>query len=184
MPIKTTRVRWFSRFPKSLAAAMLLFAALETSAPAFAQEKSEKTFAERAKEYREKIVASMESTAKAAGDEYHKLRSEATKATGPARGKVAAEMETLSMKWSAAREKLEASLDAHMHSVGEEIKMLEEKAAKATGSAREQTSTEREKIREEWNLAHEKMSAVFSSNMKCQRALKTSQRGALENQPL
>ena len=134
MSTKTTRLHWFSQFPKSLAVAMLSFAALGTSAPAFAQEKSEKTFAERASEYRDKIVASMESTAKAAGDEYHKLRSEATKATGPTRDKLAAEMETLSMKWAAAREKLAASLETHMHSVGEEIKVLEEKAAKATGS--------------------------------------------------
>ena len=83
MSTKTTRLRWFSRFLKSLAVATLSFAALGTSAPAFAQEKSEQTFAERAREYRDKIVASMESTAKAAGDEYHKLRSEATKASRP-----------------------------------------------------------------------------------------------------
>ena len=41
MSTKTTRLHWFSQFPKSLAVAMLSFAALGTSAPAFAQEKSE-----------------------------------------------------------------------------------------------------------------------------------------------
>ena len=136
MSTKTTRVRWFSRFPKSLVLATLSFAALGTSTTAFAQEKLEKTFAERAREYRDKIVASMESTAKAAGDEFSKLRSEATKATGPAREKLTADLEALSKKWAAAREKLAVSLDTHMHSIGEDIKRLEEKAAKATGSAR------------------------------------------------
>ena len=41
MSTRTTRVQWFSGFPKFLAVATLSFAALGTSAPAFGQEKSE-----------------------------------------------------------------------------------------------------------------------------------------------
>src|ERR1700761_3910014 len=52
------------------------------AATSFAQE-PEKTFAERAKEYWGKVVSGMESGAKAAGDEYHKLKTEAAEATGP-----------------------------------------------------------------------------------------------------
>jgi hypothetical protein len=166
MSTTTTTVRWFSRFPKALAAVTLLFAALGSFAQSFAQEK---TFAERAKEYRDKIVASMESTAKAAGDEFSKLKSESTEATGPAREKLAAKMETASKKWAAAREKLATSLDAHMRSVRDQLKTLEEKAPKTTGSAREQTSAEIEKLRGEWHVAREKMSAALSSNMKAAR---------------
>ena len=85
------------------------------------------------------------------------------------REKLAAEMEAHSKKWAAAREKLAASLDTHMHSVGEDLKKLEEKAAKATGSAREQTAGEMEKLRGEWNLTREKIGTALSSNMKAAR---------------
>ena len=105
MSTKTTRVHWYSRFPKFLAVATLSCAALGTSAPPSAQEKSEQTFAERARAYRDKIVASMESTAKAAGDEYHKLRSEATKATGSAREKMSAALDLRAQSDELAKEK-------------------------------------------------------------------------------
>jgi hypothetical protein len=166
MTTNPTRVRRFSRGRKVSAPLTLSFAVLVISTPSFAQEK---TLAERAKEYRDKIVASMEATAKAAGDEYSKLKSEASKAAGPAREKLATEMEALSKKWSEAREKLAGSLDTHTHSLGDDLKKLEEKAAKATGSAREQTTGEIEKLRGEWHVAREKLSAAFSTNMKAAR---------------
>jgi hypothetical protein len=147
----------------------LSFSAPGAFAPVLAQETSGKTFVERARESRDKIVASMESAARAAGDEYSRLRSETARAKGPAREKLAAEMEALSKKWAAAREKLTASLDAHTQSVGDSIKKLEEKAARATGSTREQTGSEMDKLREEWHAAREKLGAALSSNTKAAR---------------
>jgi hypothetical protein len=138
------------------------------AANAVAQE-PEKTFSERAKEYWEKAVAGMESGAKSAGDEYHKLKAEAAEATGPAREKIAEKMEAASKKWAAAREKLTASLERHAHSVHDEIKALEEKADKASGPAREKLVAEKEKLHEHWVAAREKMSAAYSSNMKSAR---------------
>jgi ElaB/YqjD/DUF883 family membrane-anchored ribosome-binding protein len=126
----------------------------------------EKTFSERAKEYWEKVVSGLESGAKSAGDEYHKLKAEAATATGPAREKLAAEMEVLGKKWAAAREKLATSLEHHAHEVHDEIKALQEKAAKASGPAREKLAAEEEKLREHWHAAREKVSAALSSNMK------------------
>src|SRR5258708_3856532 len=166
MTTETTRVRRFSRFPKSLAIMALSVAGLVTSAGAFAQEETGKTFLERAKEYRDKIVAGMESTAKASGEEYRKLKAEAATATGPAREKMADKMETLGKKWAAAREKLADGLDAHVHSVGDEMKKLQEKAAAAKGPAREKLDAEMEKLRGEWNVTREKISAAHASNMK------------------
>lgn len=137
--------------------------ALGSSASAPAQEK---TFSERAREYWERVVAGLESGAKSAGDEYHKLKSEAATATGPARARMAAEMEAAGKKWAAAREKLAASLERHAHEVHDEIKALEEKASKASGPAREKMSAEAETLRKHWNAAREKVGAAFSANMK------------------
>jgi hypothetical protein len=167
MSTKTTPVRRFSWFSKSLGLAALALAALGISAPALAQ--AEKTFAERAKEYRDKIVASMEASARAAGDEFTKLKSDAAKATGATREKLAAELEAHSTKWAAAREKLSASLDSHLRSIGDELKALEEKAGKATGSARDQTAVEMEKLRGEWAAAREQFRGSLTSNMKAAR---------------
>jgi hypothetical protein len=126
----------------------------------------ERTFSERVKEYWEKAIAAMESGAKSAGDEYHKLKAEAATATGPARAKLAEEMEVASRKWSAAREKLSASLERHAHEVHDEIQALEQKAATASGPAREKLSAEAETLRKHWNSAREKVGAAFSTNMK------------------
>ena len=155
--------RGLSMASRSWGGLILAGLALGIATPASAQEK---TFSERAKEYWEKVVAGMESGAKSAGDEYHKLKAEAATATGPARAKMAAEMEAAGKKWAAAREKLSASLEHHAHSVHEEIKALEEKTATATGPARAKMAAEAEALRKHWNVAREKVSAAFSSNMK------------------
>jgi ElaB/YqjD/DUF883 family membrane-anchored ribosome-binding protein len=144
-------------------AAIVAGLALGISTSATAQER---TFSERAKEYWEKVVAGLESGAKSAGDEYHRLKSEAATATGPARAKMAAEMEAAGKKWAAAREKLATSLDHHAHAVHDEIKSLEEKASTATGPARAKMAAEAETLRKHLNAAREKVSAAFSSNMK------------------
>ena len=118
----------------------LVFAALAmvspaVTAPVVAQETAEKTIGERLKEYWEKMVAKMESGARAAGDEYHKVKDEAARASGPAREKLSAKMEVLSKKWAAAREKVATTVELRMHSLGEEYEALEKKASKATGPA-------------------------------------------------
>ena len=108
----------------------------------------------------------MESGAKSAGDEYHKLKTEAAAATGPARAKMAEKMEAAGKKWAAAREKLSASLERHAHEVHDEVKVLEEKAARASGPAREKVAAEAESLRKHWHAAREKVSASLSANMK------------------
>ena len=120
------------------------------TAPVAAQDAADETVGERLKEYWAKAIAKMESGAKATGDEYHKVKEEAAKASGPAREKLAAEMEVLSKKWAIAREKLATTVELQMHSLGEDYKSLEEKAAKATGPAREKMDAKMEKLHEEW----------------------------------
>ena len=144
---------------------IVVVVALGGAATAAAQE-PEKTFAERAKEYWEKVVSGMESGAKSAGDEYHKLKAEAAEATGPAREKLGAKMEAASKKWASAREKLSTGLEKHAHAVREEIKGLEEKAEKKSGPAREKLVAEKEKLHEHWVAAREKIGAAYTSNMK------------------
>jgi hypothetical protein len=154
---------------RSRAATRLAFATLAiglVGTAVVAQDPSDKTFLERAKEYWSKVVSGMESTAKTAGDEYGKLKSEAAKATGPARAKLHAEMEAQGKKWAAAREKLVASIETHSQSVGDEIKKLEAKSANASGSAREKLHAESEKLHEELGIAREKLHAALAANMK------------------
>lgn len=155
--------RGFAMRSRSWAVAIVAGLTLGGSATAVAQEK---TFSERAKEYWEKVVAGMESGAKSAGDEYHKLKAEAAEATGPAREKMAEKMEAAGKKWAAAREKLATSLERHAHSVHDEIKALEEKTEKAAGPAREKLAAERDRLHEHWVVAREKIGAALSSNMK------------------
>jgi len=112
------------------------------------------------------VVSGMESGAKSAGDEYHKLKAEAAEATGPARAKMAEKMEAAGKKWAAAREKLAASLERHAHEVHDEIQALEEKTKTASGPARARMAAEAETLRKHWNAAREKVSAAFSSNLK------------------
>jgi hypothetical protein len=148
---------------RSLVALVAAGLALACTTPAAAQEK---TFTERAKEYWEKVLTALESGAKSAGDEYHKLKAEAATASGPAREKLAKEMEVAREKWAAAREKLTASLEHHAHAANEELKALEAKASTASGSAREKWDAEAEVLRKHWEKAREKVSTAFSSNMK------------------
>ncbi len=149
--------------PRTWCVAIVAGLALGISASASAQEK---TFSERAREYWEKAIAGMESGAKSAGDEYHKLKAEAATATGPAREKMAAEMEVVGKKWAAAREKLATSLERHAHSVHDEIQALEEKTSKASGPAREKLAAEAESLREHWHDAREKVRGALHTNMK------------------
>jgi uncharacterized protein YicC (UPF0701 family) len=134
-----------------------------------AQEPAGKTAAEHIKEYWEKLIAGLESAARATGEEYHKLKDEAARASGPAREKMAAKMEALSKKWAAARARLAAGLETRMHSLGEEAAALEEKAARSSGPAREKMAAELEKLHGQWNAARAKMEAALSSNLKSSR---------------
>jgi polyhydroxyalkanoate synthesis regulator phasin len=154
---------------RTLVFAALAMVALGVTAPVVAQEPTEKTFSKRLSEYWDKVVAKMESSAKTARDEYHKLKDEAAKASGPAREKMAAEMEDFSKKWAVAREKFATTLELRMNSLGEEFKELEEKAAKASGPAREKMAAEMEKLHEEWIAARAKTEATLSSNLKSSR---------------
>jgi uncharacterized protein YicC (UPF0701 family) len=91
----------------------------------------------------------------------------------------------LSKKWARAREKLAHSVESRMNSLGEEVKVLEEKTGKATGSAREKLAVEREKLHEEWQAARAKMEATLSANLNSSRDeiehLKEHLSGANEN---
>ena len=136
MSVKTLIVPRFSFGRQSLVFATLAIVACGVTAPVVAQETAEKTVGERLKDYWDKLIAKMESSSKAAGDEYHKLKDEAAKESGPAREKLAAEMERISKKWAIAREKLATSIELRMNSLHEDIHELEEKADKATGPAR------------------------------------------------
>lgn len=164
-----TRVLRSSRSRKTFAGAALMLAALGTRATILAQEEPTKTFVERAREYRDKIITHLESTSKAAAEEYGTVRAKIGEATGASREKLAARMEALGKKWAAAREKLTASLDAHARSVGEEIKRLEAKAAEASGTARDRSAVEIDRLRTEWTVTREKLNAALSSNMKAAR---------------
>jgi hypothetical protein len=170
MSVKAPIVKWLSCGREYLLLPALAMVFLGAPALVVAQETTEKkTVSEHIKEYWDKLLAKMESGAKAAGDEYHKVREEAAKASGPAREKMAAEMEALSRKWAIAREKLATSVELHMHSLGDEIKTLEEKADKSSGPAREKMAAEMHKLHEHWTAARAKMEATLSSNLKSSR---------------
>lgn len=154
---------------RSLVLATLALACWGATPPAAAQEPPPKTIGEHLQEYWEKLVARMESSARAAGEEYHKLKEEAAQASGPAREKMAAKMEGLSKKWAAARERLAAGVELRMHSLGEETRELEQKASKASGPAHEKMAAELEKLHEHWSAARAKLEATLSSNMKSSR---------------
>jgi uncharacterized protein YicC (UPF0701 family) len=134
-----------------------------------AQQGSGEGVIEHLHEYWEKVLARLDSAAKSAGDEYHKLKDKAAQASGPSREKLAEEMETLSKKWAIAREKLATSLELHMNSLGDELKSLEEKAAAATGAEREKMGPRLEKLRDRWNAARTKLEATLSANLKSSR---------------
>ncbi len=138
MSTTTLVAKWFAFHRRSLLLAALATFCLGGATRVVAQEATEKkTIGEHLKEYWDKLVAKMESSARAAGDEYHKAKEEAARASGPAREKLAAHMESLSKKWAIAREKLATTTELRMHSLGEELKVLEDKADKASGPARE-----------------------------------------------
>ncbi len=154
---------------QALVFAILATISLGATATAPGQEADEKKVGERVKEFWGKMVAKMEAGSKSAGDEYHKLKDEAASASGPAREKLAAEMEVASRKWAAAREKLATSVELRMHAIGEEYKALEEKAGKASGPARAKMADELDKLGVEWHEARAKMEATLSSNLKWSR---------------
>jgi hypothetical protein len=170
MSVKTPIVKWLStgRGPVRLAVLAMVFLGLP--ALVVAQETTEKkSISEHLKEYWDKVLAKMESGARAAGDEYHKVKEEAAKASGPAREKLTAEMEALSRKWAIAREKLATSVEVRMQTLGEEAKALQEKADKASGPARAKLAAEAHKLHEEWNAARAKLEGTLSSNLKTSR---------------
>src|SRR5262249_5612224 len=165
-----TRVGERSTFGRrSLALAALALACWGAKPAVAAQEPSGKTAAEHIKEYWEKLIAGMESAARATGEEYHKLKDEAARASGPAREKAVEKMEALSKKWAAARAKVAAGIETRMHSLGEEAAELEDKAARASGPAREKMAAELEKLHGQWNAARAKMEVTLSSNLKSSR---------------
>jgi uncharacterized protein YicC (UPF0701 family) len=167
--METRSVNHLSFGRRSLVFATLALASLGMTAPVAAQETEGKTVSQHLKEYWDKLIAKTESSARAAGEEYHKLKDEAARASGPAREKLVAEMDALSKKWAIAREKLATSIELRMHSLGEEVKALEEKADKASGPAREKMSAELKKLHEEWTAARAKMEATLSSNLQSSR---------------
>ncbi len=169
MSTKTPIVKWLSSGCGSLVVAALAMISSGVTAPVVAQEAAEKTFSQRVKEQWDKLVAKMESASRSAGDEYHKLKDEAARASGPAREKLVAEMDVLSKKWAIAREKLATTLELHMHTLGEEVKDFEEKASKASGPAREKMAEEGHKLHERWLAARAKMEATLSANLKSSR---------------
>jgi uncharacterized protein YicC (UPF0701 family) len=169
MSMRIPIVKWLSFDRRFLVFATLAMVSLGLSGPVVAQESPEKSVSEHIKDYWDKIIATTESSAKAAGDEYHKLKDEAAKASGPAREKMAAEMEVLSKKWAIAREKLATSIELRTHALSEEVKTLEEKAGKASGRARARLDEELKKAQTEWTAARAKMEATLSSNLKSSR---------------
>jgi hypothetical protein len=169
MSKSTLIVERFAFGRQALVLATLAMVSLGVAAPVVAQETAEKTVGERLNQYWEKIIARMESGANAAGNEYHKLKDEAAKASGPARAKMSAEMEVISKKWAVAREKLATTVELRMRSLGEEYETLEEKANKATGPARAKMAAELEKLHQEWSAARAKMEATLSSNLESSR---------------
>ncbi|MGP0066785.1 MAG: hypothetical protein ACLQGP_24740 [Isosphaeraceae bacterium] len=169
MSVKTLIAPRFSPGRLSLLFATLAIVTSGMTAPLVAQETAEKTVSERVKEYWEKLTAKMESGAKAAGDEYHKLKDAAAKESGPAREKMATQMEHLSKKWAIAREKLATSVELHMNSLHDELQELKEKADKSTGPAREKMAAEMEKLHEQWTAARAKTEATLSANLHSSR---------------
>jgi polyhydroxyalkanoate synthesis regulator phasin len=169
MSVKTLIGPWPSFGRRSLVFATLAIATSGLATHVVAQEPAAKSVGERIKESWEKLIAKMEASAKAAGDEYHKLKDEAAKESGPARAKLAAEMEHISKKWAIAREKLATSIELRMNSLHDEIHELEEKTDKATGPTRAKMTAEMHKLHEEWTAARAKMEATLSANLKSSR---------------
>jgi uncharacterized protein YicC (UPF0701 family) len=134
-----------------------------------AQQGSGEGLVEHLQEYWEKVLARLDAAAKSTGDEYHKLKDKAARSTGSAREKLAEEMETLSKKWAIAREKLATSVELHMHSLGDELKSLEEKAAAATNAEREKMHPRLEKLRGQWTAARAKLETTLSANVTSSR---------------
>lgn len=166
MTKSTSMAAWFSFGRRALILAALAMSFMETTARVGAQEAEHKTFGERLRDYWHRTVNRMESGARAAGDEYHKVKDEAARASGPAREKLVEKMAVLSRKWAIAREKLATSVELHAHSLGEEYTALEEKAKKSSGPARAKFAAEKEKLHEEWLAARAKLESTLSSNMK------------------
>ncbi len=165
MSVKTQIVSWTLFGRRTLAIAAMAIVTQGVTASVVAQETAEKTFGEQLKDHWDHLIARMDSSARAAGDEYHKLKDEAAKATGPAREKLTAQMEHLSKSWAIAREKLATATELRVNSLHEEMHELEEKAAKATGPAREKMHAEREKLHGEWVAARTRMEATLSANV-------------------
>ncbi len=165
----TSMAEWLPFCRHALACAILVAASSGMTGPAMAQEAAEKTVGERLREYWHRTIARMESGARAAGDEYHKAREEAARASGPAREKMAEKMEVLGRKWAIAREKLATSAELHMHSLGDEYAALKEKAGKASEPAREKMAEEMHKLHEDWLGARAKTEATLSSNLQASR---------------
>lgn len=193
---KLTRKSGGSLFVRrSLARWMFAASCLVLSAAASAQgigcppqdsgETGEKTIRERIKEYWSKAIAKTEAGARAAGEDYHKLREKAAEASGPAREKLNAEMEKLSRKWAHAREKLATTVELHMNALHEEYKALEEKAKKQSGPTRDKMNAELHKLHEEWTAARAKMEDTLSANLKSSREefdhMKEHAKGAAED---
>ena len=185
MSSKTPIVKRPSSGRRPLVLAILAMTCSAMTVLAVAQESSHKTIREHIKEYWDKVLAKAEAKSRAAGEQYHKLKDEAARASGPAREKMAAEMEILSKKWVIARERLASGIELRMHALGEEVKDLEEKAGKASGPAREKMAAEIKTLHEEWHAARAKMEATLSSNLKSSREevehLKEHAAGATED---
>lgn len=149
---------------------LLAIAVMAIAAPGvpilLAQEPASKTVGEHIKEYWDKLISKSESAAKASGEEYHKLKERAAKASGPARAKLAAEMEALGKKWSETQARLAAGIELRMHTLSEEIATLEEKAKEASGPSRAKMDAEVAKLRSEWEVARRKMGATLDSGLK------------------
>ncbi len=152
---------------------LLAIAAMVIAVPGLptllAQEPASKTVGEHIKEYWDKLISKSESATKASAEEYHKLKERAAKASGPARAKLAAEMETLGKKWSETRARLAAGIELRMHTLSEEITALEEKAKEASGPSRAKMDAEMAKLRSEWEIARQKMGATLDSGLKASR---------------
>lgn len=166
------KIQIAGHFPCALR--LLAFATMAIAAPgaqplAGAQEPAPKTVGAHIKEYWDRLITKTESAAKASGEEYHRLKERAARASGPARAKLTAEMEALGKKWAEARARLAAGIDLRMQTLSEEIAALEKKAKESSGPSRARMNAELAKLRSEWEVARRKMGATLDSGLKASR---------------
>jgi hypothetical protein len=100
------------------------------------------------------------------GEQYKALEEKAHKATGPARAKMAAEVEKLHEEWSAARAKMETTLSSNLDSSREEIAHLKEHMSRASEDAKAKLGSRLDRLKTEFHKNRERLTEYLEADLK------------------